>query len=237
MQISKTSFFKFGAPLLLALAPVAFANSVSYTGTLTGSTDVFETTFTLAFSATITLQTWGFGGGVNAQGATILPGGTDPFLAIFSGTGPSATILSDAFSNPFGTSIDFGNYGSFEGCPPAGAPLIGGSAQCGDITMPLPTLAAGTYTVALSDGDYVPNAVFDNGTLGEGFADFTGGIFCNLEINGVACPNTSGAYALDIDGLPAAVVPEPAAMPLFVSGFLFLAAGLKRRFTRQGESK
>jgi hypothetical protein len=237
MQISKTSFLKFAAPLLIALAPVAFADSVSYTGTLTSSTDIFETTFTLASSATITLQTWGFGGGVNAAGATILPGGTDPLVAIFSGTGPGATILTDGSSNPFGTSIDLGNYGSFQGCPPAGAPIIGGSAQCGDITMTVPALAAGTYTVVLSDGNYFADAVFDNGTLGEGFTDFTGGIFCNLDINGVACPNTSGAYALDIDGLPASSVPEPAAVPLFVSGVLFLAASLKRRFRRQGKSK
>lgn len=237
MQISKASFLKFGASLLIALAPAAFADSVSYTGTLTGSTDVFETVFTLASSGAITLQTWGFGGGVNAEGATILPGGTDPFVAIFSGTGPDATIVNDASSNPFGTSIDLGNYASFEGCPPAGAPIIGGSAQCGDITMPVPTLAAGTYTVVLSDGDYIADAVFDNGTLGEGFTDFTGGMFCNLDINGVACPNTSGAYALDIDGLPAAEVPEPAGVPLFVCGFLFIDAGLKRWFTLQGGSK
>src|SRR5580658_10541557 len=113
MQISKTCFLKFATSLLIAVAPAAFAESVSYTGSLTSSTDVFETTFTLASSAAITLQTWGFGGGVNAAGATILPGGTDPFVAIFSGTGPDATILTDASSNPFGTSIDLGNYASF----------------------------------------------------------------------------------------------------------------------------
>jgi hypothetical protein len=237
MQISKTSFVKFGAPLLLALAPVAFADSVSYTGTLTSSTDIFETTFTLASSAAITLQTWGFGGGVNAGGGTILPGGTDPFVAIFSGTGPDATILTDASSNPFGTAIDLGNYASFEGCPPAGAPSIGGSAQCGDITMTVPALAAGTYTVVLSDGEYIADAVFDNGMLGEGFTDFTGGNFCNIEINGVSCPNTSGAYALDIDGLPASGVPEPADVAVVVSGLLLLAARFGRRCSLQGGSR
>jgi len=33
--------------------------------------------------------------------------------------------------------------------------------------MTLTLLAPGTYTVVLSDGQYIANAVFDNGTLGE----------------------------------------------------------------------
>ena len=70
------------------------------------------------------------------------------------------------------------------------------------------------YTVVLSGGLNIANAVFDNGTLGEGFSDFlTGGQFCNLLINGVDCPNTSGNYALDIVA-PSATVPEPAFVPL-----------------------
>jgi hypothetical protein len=202
---------------VLALIPAGLrADFASYTGTLSSSTDVVEETFTLSSPATIGLQTWGFGGGTNAEGTIILPGGTDPFLAIFSGTGASATILTDGASNTFGTSIDLFNYGNpdFAGCPPAGAPMIGGSPQCGDITMTLPSLAAGTYTVVLSDGEYQANAVFDNGTLGEGFSDLTGGAFCNVEINGVDCPDPlGGAYAFDITGLPGAgppPVPEPA---------------------------
>lgn len=204
---------------LMALIPAGLrADFVSYTGTLSSSTDVVEETFTLSSPATIGLQTWGFGGGTNAAGALILPGGTDPFLAIFSGTGAGATILTDGSSNPFGTSVDIANYGNpnFAGCPPAGAPTIGGAPQCGDITMTLPSLAAGTYTVVLSDGEYQANAVFDNGTLGEGFTDFTGGAFCNILINGVACPDTlGGAYAFDITGLPSAGPPPPVPEPAF----------------------
>jgi hypothetical protein len=89
--------------------------------------------------------------------------------------------------------------------------------------MTLASLAAGTYTVILSDGEYIANAVFDNGTLGAGFSDFTGGQFCNIDINGVGCTN-SGAYAFDITGLPAASVPEPAPIALFGSLLLGLGA-------------
>jgi hypothetical protein len=201
---------------VLALVPGALqADFLSFTGTLSSSTDVVEETFTLSSLATIGLQTWGFGGGINAAGTTLLPGGTDPFLGVFLGTGGGATILTDGSSSPFGTSLDLSNYNNpdFLGCGPAGAPVIGGSAQCGDITMTLPSLAAGTYTVVLTDGQYIPQAVFDNGALGEPFNDFTGGGFCNIDINGVDCPDPrGGAYAFDITGLPGAVatVPEPA---------------------------
>ena len=209
---------------IVALVPAALqAGYVSYTGTLSNSTDVFETTLTLSSPATIGLQTWGFGGGTNAAGQVIPAGGTDPFLAIFSGTGSSAAIMTDGSGDPYGTSLVLSNYGDFQGCPPAGAPVIGGSPQCGDITMTLASLAAGTYTVILSDGEYIANAVFDNGTLGEGFSDFTGGQFCNIDINDVGCTN-SGAYAFDITGLPAAPVPEPAPVALFGSLLLGLGA-------------
>src|ERR1017187_8227156 len=188
---------KNGLVALIALAfggTVAHADIMSYAGTLSSPEDTVEYVLNLASAGTVTLQTYGFGGGTNAAGTVILPGGTDPFLAIFSGTGDSATIVTDGGGNPYGTSLDMTNYGNpdFLGCPPAGAPVIGGSPQCGDITMTLAMLAAGTYTVILSDGQYIPQAVFDNGTLGEGFSDFTGGGFCNLSINGVDCPNTSG---------------------------------------------
>ena len=51
-----------------------------------------------------------------------------------------------------------------------------------------------------SDGNYIPAAFFDSGTLGEGAIDFTGGVFCNTVdvATGTPCPNTSGAWGLDV---------------------------------------
>src|ERR1700730_17408569 len=98
---------------VLAFVPIAVqADSVSYTGILSSSTDVVQETFTLSSPATIGLQTGGCGGGTNAAGTVIAPGGTDSFLAIFFGTGASATILTDGMGNPFGTSLDLSNYGN-----------------------------------------------------------------------------------------------------------------------------
>jgi len=227
----KLSAFAAMAMFFIAQVPPAFADSTStqsYTGTLANSDSVFQTTVTLAAGDDVLLQTYGFGGGTNAAGTLIPAGGTDPFLAIFD---PTGGILTDGMGDTFGTSVALGNYSSFVGCSPstAGTPIIGGAPQCGDVTMSLDDLAAGTYTIVLSDGLYIANAVFDNGNLSEGFTDeFTGGQFCNLEINGVACPNTSGNYALYVTTItPAVATPEPTALLLLGSGLLAIC--LKKR--------
>ena len=207
-------------------APYAFADSASFTGTLATPESTFTTTFTLATAGDVTLQTWGFGGGTNAAGTSIPAGGFDPLLALFAGIGSGAPILTDGMGNPFGTSDTLSNYSGFVGCPPAGTVNIGG-AVCGDITMSL-ALASGTYTILLSDANYVPNAIFDNGTLGEGFTDLTGGAFqtCNISGGATTCVDDTGNWAFDLMTVGATNVPEPATLLLLASGLIAVRAGL-----------
>jgi hypothetical protein len=216
-------------------AAVAHADGTqSYTGTLanpdnsTGtfdSTDSFILSLTLGTASDVTLQTYGFGGGVNAAGMTILPGGTDPFVGLFSGTGHGAVFIN-------GTSLDLTNYTS--DCPPAHSVTDFGDTTCGDVTLTLDGLAPGIYTVLLSDGQYIPCPAVSSGcaTLGDGAFDFTGGVFCNAidALTNTRCPNASGAWALDVTE-KSVTAPEPASPGLLGIGLLVLASFRKRRLS------
>jgi hypothetical protein len=186
---------------------------------------------TLTSAGTLDLQTWGFGGGTNGAGTVIPAGGFDPFVGLFASTGSGAVFIdgtSDALSNFAGN------------CPPAGTVDIGGSQVCGDVTMTF-SLAAGTYTVLLTDGLWVPNAVFElpGGTLGDGF--YTGftpqdsqgnptGAFqtCNQTDTGTTCITPGAKWALDIttDGT---VTPAPEPGELWVCGIGLIGLGAARR--------
>jgi hypothetical protein len=205
-------------------AQVACASTVSYTGTLASPEDsTTQITVTMATAGTLGLQTWGFGGGTNAADAVIPAGGFDPFVGVFSGTGDSATYID-------GAADVLGSYGA--GCPPAGMVNIGGEV-CGDITLS-ESLAAGTYTVLLTDADYLPAAVFvTGGLLGDGFVDLTGGAFqtCNVVGSDTTCITPTADWALDITSPDSAPppVPEPAGLWLFGIPLIAWGAASQRR--------
>ena len=204
-----------------------YADTVSYTGTLANSEDSFTATVSVADGGSVTLQTYGFGGGVNAAGTAIAAGGFDPFVGLFSGTGEGAVFVD-------GTSDILTNYSP--GCPPAGTVRLGGSAICGDVNMQFTGLAAGTYTVLLSDGENIPLATFEGpgGTLGDGFVDFTAGVFQTCDTNG-NCNTDTANWALDITtsaGTTPPPVPEPPSAELAGTAVALATAWMYRRDRR-----
>ena len=76
------------------LAGLCCADTISETGTLSSPEDTVLIPLTLLTGGTVTLQTFGFGGGTNAAGTVIPAGGFDPFVGLFYGTGPTALFLN-----------------------------------------------------------------------------------------------------------------------------------------------
>lgn len=196
------------------------ATVLSYTGNLPDPDSTVFLNLDLAAPGDVTLQTYGFGGGTNAAGTAIAPGGLDPFVGLFSGSGDGAVFIN-------GTSDILTNFSP--GCPPAGLVTIGSvSGQCGDVNLMFAGLAAGSYTVLLSDGAYLPNALFEGtgGTLGDGFTDLTGGVFQTC-VDQNDCNSDTGNWALDISAPAASSVPEPAVGAL-AGAALVLLYGISR---------
>lgn len=226
------------------LAQAAHADTFSYTGTLGngqagntctdayGASCYYALTFSLAEQSNITIQSWGFGGtngGTNGAGNTINAGGFDELIALWSGTGAVASLVD-------GSADVLANFGSYAGCPPAGTvSFANGDNVCGDLTMQF-SLAAGTYTITLSDANYQPNALTCCGTtIGDGFADLTAGEFqtCDYNVTSgqTACINPSADWAFDLTvpgGPQPTTTPEPATLTLLASGVL-IAWRLKRQ--------
>jgi len=210
--------------IFLAASGTCEADTMSQIGTLASPEDTVLIPIVLTSAGAVTLQTYGFGGGVNAAGTPIAPGGFDPFVGLFSGTGDGAILVD-------GTSDILTNY--TPGCPPAGTVMLGGSATCGDVNLQFTGLAAGTYTVLLSDGEYIPFATFEGpgGTLGDGFVDFTAGAFQTCDANS-DCNDDTANWALDITtsgGAAPPPVPEPPSVELAGMGLAFSAAWIYYR--------
>jgi hypothetical protein len=218
---SPNKFLRFGLLLFVTclVSAKAKGNAVaylSYTGGLGTPEDTVEATFELMAPDTLEFFTWGFGGGTNVSGHAIAPGGFDPLIVLFAGDAATATMYVDGFGNPVADADNLLNAPwSFVGnCPPAGTVAIGTNKDCGDVFMQV-ALPAGTYTLLLTDANYIPFAIYDNGALSEGFLDLTAGVFQTCDPVANACITPSGNYALDIVSTRADLRPTPE--PAFLS--------------------
>jgi hypothetical protein len=78
----------FGAIIAISLsAGSANAADFSFTGNLKDDNEVQEFNFTVAEAAAdVTLRTWSYAGGTNAQKTVIERGGFDPIVSLFNGS-------------------------------------------------------------------------------------------------------------------------------------------------------
>jgi hypothetical protein len=200
------------------------STSFSFTGTFItdDQLELFEFT---APSTSVTLQTFGYGGGMNQAGTMIPAGGFAPILSVFNATGGLTS------TSPL---VTF----DFSGCTVGNVnPATGNAFDC---SLNLTTLNPGdTYVVVLSEVDNAPSG----GTFGDGFNEAGKGNF-TAALNGCLATgpfcdpgglqNDTGNWAVDIDGVGSASditgggVPEPSSTLLFGAGIGVLAL-LRRR--------
>jgi hypothetical protein len=209
--------------LLLILSGLAYADSLSFTGSLdpNNPNDVYLDTFTLSSASNLIVQSWGYGGssgapgGTNAAGTVIPSGGFDTYLSLFSGTGATATFVA---SNDDG------------GCGPASPdPASGG--YCEDSRLDLTDLTVGSYTIALTLPDnYSIAENYGYGDLGDGFTNLQGSYYDDAtgEVR-----TSDFAFDITADGLssstpPTSPTPEPSSIALLATGITLAAAKMRR---------
>ena len=148
------------------------------------------------------------GGGTQVISDTYDPGGSNPAVS-------ADTLISGGGAFLSGQ------------CPPGN---LGVGSECGDATLIVTGLAAGTYQVLLTDGSNIPLSVSPgppvSTAFSDGFTDLTGGSFTDCDPTATTC----GQWAMDITvSGPSSETPEPGSLALLVSGLLGIAGFRKRR--------
>lgn len=137
--------------MMFPTVSLGIAGTVSYLGSFTTANDVFLQSVVISEGSIVTVQTLSYGGGTNAAGTVILPGGFDPIVTMFDSTGQ---FLDE---NDDGT------------CPPA----TEDNGNCFDSSLNIVLNTSGTYLFALT---VAPNFAAGS-TLADGFyniGDFAG---------------------------------------------------------------
>jgi hypothetical protein len=178
----------------VAVAP-AGAGVVSNTGAFATDDEQRSFLFTVVIPGVVTMQSWGYGGGVNGAGTTIPSGGFATNLTLFDAAAPQNKIAEDTLG----------------GTPPSDcAPrnIDSDTGQCLDAYLSV-ALTPGSYILVLTQqGNPSAGPTLSDGFLAAGSGDFTGGPFLDPFSN----PRT-GDFAVDISS-DALQTPEPGAAGL-----------------------
>jgi hypothetical protein len=191
------------AATLQLLGSAASATSFSFSGVFLGDDGVQLFSITADGVSNVTIRTYGYAGGVQADSNIVSSGGFDPMLYVFDSSGAILAFNDDGIGVPAD--------------PDTGATFDAMLSQ---------VLPAGSYTVALIQfNNFAVGPNLSNGFVETGNPSFTGllggcsnGQFCDT--SGVSpFDNRSNEWALDILDVDAAVaIPEPGTLLLLGSG-------------------
>jgi len=212
--------------LFLTVPGSAFATPMNYsfTGTFSNDDDVQLFNFTADGASTVRLISFGYGGGTQSDGNSVVAGGFDPILVLF-----------DSAGNLIGQNDDSGS--STTGACGSGVVTSDPITELQWDTCFDQALALGSYTVAIMQYDNFATG----STLADGFtytgdpfftnalAGCSNGQFCDLS-GDLAGNNRTNAWAFDImNAETAEAVPEPSIIALFGLGLLGLGVARRRK--------
>jgi hypothetical protein len=198
------------ASLIVGLAVIPLsASTFSFSGVFAEDDSQFLTGFNLAGNATVNLESYSYGGGIDPLNGSVPAGGFATVLSLFDSSG-NLLAFDDGGTAP-------------GGCAPR--TIDPATGFCLDAYLQ-EDLSPGSYTVVLTEYDNTPNGP----TLADGFAKDGQGNFTGPEFLGVPGSfidpfgnQRTDAYDFNISGINS-LVPEPSSAASLAAALLLLFA-------------
>lgn len=202
--------------LFLACSIPSQASSFSFTGAFGSDDQVQLFNLSLSSPATVTFESLSYGGGVNAAGAAIAPGGFDPRLTWFQVDGTQIGSDNGGHCDSTNSYLGACNDAFFQG-----------------------NLDAGDYVLALTQDGNNPNGDLSDGFSAEGAGNFTASGDCTQFCDSLSGQALSGNWAVDILAVDSvsepSATPEPAPLELTLIGLaLIVVATHKKKLHPKG---